>query len=342
MNKQLDLSKYGFDFWNKEPKKPDLQETKKKISYPQDWKVYNLAKTQEKLMFLKILNDVVDSVDFKENWKFNGRPPMCIADMIKCCCIKVYYKSASRQITSDLKMIESFGYLSQTPHFNSINNYMASSSITKYLKTLIQLTAEPLVPVEKYFAIDSTGFSTFNRKNWIDVRLERRLHKDYKKLHILTGVKSNIVSYAKVTGGTRHDSPFLEPLLKKSIYFNMEEVYGDSAYLSKKNCNLVASINAKPFFMPKRNTLVRLKGNYNWDRMIKLWFDNESLFRRRYHLRSNAESTIWMIKENFLSYVRSRSEIGQENEMLCKVICHNINVLVSSIFEFGIKLNFRN
>jgi len=341
LNEQLDLSEYGFDFWHKEPEQPSLvQEIKKKPTYSQNWTSYNLSKTQEKLMFLKILNDVNETVNFKENWKFNGRPPMCISNMIKCCCIKVYCKSASRQITSDLKMIESFGYITQTPHFNSINNYMASPLITKYLEALIQLTAEPLIPVEKYFAIDSTGFSTFNRKRWIDVRLEKRLHKDYKKLHIISGVRSNIIISSKVTNGKVHDSPYLELLLKKSTYFNIRELYGDSAYLSHKNCDLIASIKAIPFLFPKKNTSTKLKGNHNWNSMIKLWFDNEKLFRRHYHRRSNVETTFGMIKAHYLPYVRSRGDIGQINEALCKVICHNIAVLVSSIFEFGIKLPF--
>jgi hypothetical protein len=39
-------------------------------------------------------------------------------------------------------------------------------------------------------------------------------------------------------------------------------------------------------------------------------------------------------------YVRSRTESAQMNEVLCKVLCHNICVKVHSIYELGIVPEF--
>lgn len=337
-----DLRYFGFDFWQKTtPKKEPVKERRKKI-YFQNWSQYNQAKTQEKLMFLKILNDVVESLDIPYPYKGNGRYPHPIQDMIKCCCIKVYCQFSSRKIISDLRLVQSLGYLFKTPHFNSINNYMSSEKITPYLNQLIQLTSEPLSKVETNFAPDATGFSTFNKKNWIDFRLDKIYKKEFRKLHILTGVKSNIVTFAKVTKGTCHDSPIFETLLKNTIYFkNIHTISADSGYLSRKNCDLIASVGARPFIMPKKNIKRPIaKGSKAWYEMIRFWKDNEEEFRHYYNRRSNVESTFSMIKANYLPYVRCKSFTGAQNEALCKVICHNIAVLVSSIFEFGIKLNF--
>ena len=49
-----------------------------------------------------------------------------------------------------------------------------------------------------------------------------------------------------------------------------------------------------------------------------------------------------MIKAKFGASVRSKTRTAQINEVLCKVICHNLCVLVQSIYELGIEPTFWN
>ena len=56
-----------------------------------------------------------------------------------------------------------------------------------------------------------------------------------------------------------------------------------------------------------------------------------------YHKRSNIETAFSMIKGKFGSALRSTSDKGQINEALCKVLAHNICVLVQAIHELGIE-----
>lgn len=63
-------------------------------------------------------------------------------------------------------------------------------------------------------------------------------------------------------------------------------------------------------------------------------------FLRHYHRRSNVETTFHMIKSKFSSRIRSKTPIAQTNEVLCKVLCHNLCVLVQSVYELGIEATF--
>jgi len=63
-------------------------------------------------------------------------------------------------------------------------------------------------------------------------------------------------------------------------------------------------------------------------------------FLDHYHKRSNGESTVHMIKSKFGDRVRSKTWIAQVNEMLCKVICHNICVVIQEMYELGINPDF--
>jgi hypothetical protein len=47
-----------------------------------------------------------------------------------------------------------------------------------------------------------------------------------------------------------------------------------------------------------------------------------------------------MIKTKFGSSVRAKSPTAQVNEVLCKVLCHNICVLIQSIYELGLEPTF--
>lgn len=59
-----------------------------------------------------------------------------------------------------------------------------------------------------------------------------------------------------------------------------------------------------------------------------------------YHRRSNVESTMWMIKSKFGGSVRSRLPTAQANEVLAKVLCHNLTCIVHAIAELGTEADF--
>lgn len=47
-----------------------------------------------------------------------------------------------------------------------------------------------------------------------------------------------------------------------------------------------------------------------------------------------------MIKSKFGSRIRSKTEVAQLNEVLCKVFCHNLCCLVQSAYQLGIEATF--
>jgi len=63
-------------------------------------------------------------------------------------------------------------------------------------------------------------------------------------------------------------------------------------------------------------------------------------FLNHYHRRSSVETTFHMIKAKFGSRIRSKTAVAQVNEVLCKVLAHNLCVLVQSIYELGIEATF--
>jgi transposase len=63
-------------------------------------------------------------------------------------------------------------------------------------------------------------------------------------------------------------------------------------------------------------------------------------FLEHYHKRSNIETTFHMIKSKFGQRLRSKTLTAQINEALCKVLCHNLCVVIQSVRELGIETTF--
>jgi hypothetical protein len=47
-----------------------------------------------------------------------------------------------------------------------------------------------------------------------------------------------------------------------------------------------------------------------------------------------------MIKRKFGERLRSKHATAQVNEVLCKILCHNLCCVVQSIYELGIDVDF--
>ncbi len=63
-------------------------------------------------------------------------------------------------------------------------------------------------------------------------------------------------------------------------------------------------------------------------------------FLAHYHQRSNVESTFSAIKRKFGGAVRSKVFAAQVNEVLCKLLCHNLTCLAHAMCELGISAEF--
>jgi transposase len=227
-------------------------------------------------------------------------------------------------------------------------NALENSDLTVILKAMIEESATPLVALETDFAADSSGFSTNTYARWFDAKYGREMSKNvWLKAHVMIGTRTNVVTSVEVTDSNVNDCPVLPDLLNTSAKrFTMERVSADKGYLSDSNVQAIASYGAQAFIPPKVNTAFRRpvdasrKKSVVWDKMLHYYLFRRDDFLRHYHRRSNVETVFHMIKSKFGSHIRSKSSVAQTNEVLCKVLCHNLCVLVQSAYELGIEATF--
>ena len=309
-------------------------------TYPQKWPEYHAAQRTEKANFLKLLHGLC--LGIAEPPQQMGRPRLSYADMVFSCAFKVYAGLSGRRFGSDLEGAWNSGYISKAPHFNSIYNYFDKPELTPLLRELITVTSLPLKSVESDFAVDSTGISNNRFVRWFNVKHGKELdYSDWIKLHLMCGVQTNIVTSVEISGRHDHDTNFFKPLVTSTSHnFDMREISADKAYSSRENLHTAMEHGATPFIPFKSNATGEAGGDNLWKIMYHYYSLHRSDFLAHYHKRSNVESTVSMIKGKFGDAIKGKSETAQVNEVLFKVLCHNICVVHQSVFELGIDIQW--
>ena len=312
----------------------------KRISKPQMWKEYRMAQNNEVRMFDELLKDLVNGIEEPEQDK--GRPRLSLNESLFCAIQKVYSQLSSRRAFSLYKNAEGKEQIDYAPNYNAINKLLNRADLTPILHELITLSALPLKAVETDFAVDSSGYRTDSFTQYCEEKYKIGRHHAWIKAHIITGVKTNVITAAEITDEHGGDSPQFIPLVNTTHEggFNMQEVSADKAYPSRDNYAALEKIGAKGYIPFKSNSTGKQKGSPAWRKAYLFFQLNQDEFWTHYHKRSNVESTNSMVKAKFGDKVRSKNPIAQENELLCKFIAHNIVVLIHESFELGIKIDF--
>ena len=306
-------------------------------TYPQDWPNYNAAQQNEKRHFQELLADLCRCVphdELKSNGR--GRPAFPLRDAVFSVVYKVYSTFSGRRFTSDLCDAQERGFITRVPHYNTAFKYIEKPELFPILLSMIRQSSEPLRAVESNFAVDSTGFAFSRFVRWYDIKYNRfTSEQQWIKAHLMCGVKTNVVTAVDIGERDAGDALFLPALVESTARrFDVREVSADKAYSSFEAHSAINRVEATPYIAFKKNATGGAGGLF--EKMFHYFQFNREDFLAHYHQRSNVESTVMMVKTKFGDAVRSKSEVAARNEVLCKILGHNICCVISAMYELNI------
>lgn len=316
---------------------PEYEYPEPKPTYSQKWSDYRKARTNEKPYFLKLLKELCNGLS---NEHRVGRPRLPLSDITFAAVLKVYLGVAADLAMPEINSASDEGYISKGMSYNSIPVFFGRPETRSLLEDLIATSARPLLPLERYACIDSTGFGISRYDRWNDGKEGKtRAGKKWVKVQVISGVKTNVVVAATTTDANANDSPYLADMIERlSDDFKIEEFMADSQYSSVRNLEAIKARGAFPL-IPFKVSATGASGGL-WQRMYHYYQYHNDEFSSRYHKRSNAETAFHMIKAKFGSDVSAKTEPATHNEVLAKILCHNICCVIQSIFEFKIVPEF--
>ena len=249
------------------------------------------------------------------------------------------------------------------PQFNSVNGFLRSEWLTPLLLELVTMSALPLRGLETHFAVDGTGLGTRIYERWLDHKIPSSTvgddeagadsegetdfeeasgneRKGWVKLHLVSGVSTNMIARAAISPGNAHDNLFFRGLMHETVrHFNVQTVSADRAYASGPNHTLGDELGFEVLIPFKSNTRPPVNDGSAWSRDLKYFLDQQEEFWLAYHQRSNVESTISAMKRTIPEHLRTKEFYGQVNESLCKVVAHNFRTVAREVRMRGIELD---
>lgn len=311
----------------------------KRTTYPQNWSAYNTAQSVEKDYVQELLADLCQGIPEPERTG-RGRKPHTVKDSLFSMVFKVYSTFSSRRFSSDLREAHERGHLSKPIPGMKTVQFFENPDFAPILKQLVVQSALPLRAVETAFAIDSSGFGSNKFVRWIDEKYGTpRQETVWVKCHLACGVKTNVVTAVRVLDKDSADYTQFTPLVKETAEgFTIGEVSADKAYSGVENFETVAGCGGTAFIAFKSNATGAAGGTFQ--KMFGYFQYKRDEFLQYYHRRSNVESVFSMVKRKFGDSVRSRTDVAMVNEVYCKLIAHNLCVLVQEVHELGIAPEF--
>lgn len=109
----------------------------------------------------------------------------------------------------------------------------------------------------------------------------------------------------------------------------LEVVYGDKGYISRRNVQFIHELGAYPAIEPKSGLRGRSRGHRAYKQLVREYQENPEEWKEKYQYgrRSRVETVFSMLKVRFGGGLRSRRPKEQKRELLFKVILHNIGRL---------------
>lgn len=340
--KNMESIKENQEGYKRLTEKKDIQLKLPIHNYPtQDWHKYNLAKTNEKRLFVELLSDLCKIIKEPE-YQF-GRPSIPLKDLFFCAGLKLYTGYSGRKIMSDLRHAQGAGYISMVPHYNTLTEFLGCKATYDLLSKMLTISALPLRKLEDQFSLDSSGFGSYQYERWQRVRWgSKKGWRNYLKGHILIGTRTNIICNCEITPGNFSDARQVPSLIiKAGANFDIKEISGDKGYASKLIFRIVQSIGALPYIPFKHTTKEPTENSPEiWNQMFLMFRDRQEEFKKHYHRRSNVETTFAMVKTRLGEFLKCKEFDAQRSELMMKFICHNICCLIQEMYENGIEINF--
>ncbi len=307
----------------------------------QNWPIYNRAQTTEIRQFDLLLKSILENV--VENPYGFGRPALSIRDLLFCTVKKVYFRMSCRRSKGLFDNAADKDLISHSPNWAATSRLLNKRRTTVILRRLIVLSALPLKDIEEHFSIDSSGFRTTNFTEYFNYKHRVSRKHDWIKLHICSGAKTNIITDVRITDHRGADIRQFKPLVRATARnFDIKELSADKAYSSRECYEVVDKVGGQALIPFKSNATGRSAGSKLWHKMFYYFKFHQPEFLARYHKRSNVEATFSMMKMKFGDSLKSRNRTAQINELLCKILAHNLCVLLAESTTSVLNQEFGN
>lgn len=297
-----------------------------------DWAKYDKAQINEINNMLLLMRDMVDEacrrVKLEEipEKKERGRPPKPSRDVAKAVLMQQYFGVSNRITEGLVNLFREKMEIRSRFSYKAIERAYEISEVTLILQEVFKIVQEPISDKEHNFSIDGSGLPTSTKQNWEQDKKKSET-KGYEKMVAMVGTTYKMISSVTFTENPEaNESPYLESLVLDTAekYVKVSLVTGDAGYISRDNCDIIASLGAIPRIYPKRGITLRQKGSRAWTDMLLSFITDPQKWLEEYHSRSISETANSTYKRDFPVPLRRRINVRRKQEAFARVCDYNL------------------
>lgn len=297
---------------------------------PVDWIKYTAAQINEINNVLVLIRRVVEQAHQTVPEMYEtGRPSKSACDKAKVVLMQQFFQCSNRVAEGFVKLFKEKLNIRENVTYKDIERAYENPEVVLIIHVAHQLSNEPVADKEKDFSIDGTGLPQSSKQNYASDKEEKKEMKGYEKLIAIIGSKYKLIGTCAIADGKDSESPYPQPLLDElmEIYEELNLMSGDAAYLSRDNCDAIASYGGTPRIYPKSNTVIRQRGSRAWTQMLLAFIVDPQQWLEEYHMRSISESCNSVIKRRFPRNLLKRDTTRKKCEAFSRTCVYNLRQL---------------
>jgi transposase len=222
--------------------------------------------------------------------------------------------------------------LKNVPHYSTLcyaqERLLEDGKFQRLLAAVWEFARQQrLIDTRPEVAIDATGLESRHvSAHYVDRKGYRRFkRKKWPKLTAVAHTATHLIAGVVVSQGPSQDSPqFPDAIKQAATHLHPDRVLGDKGYDGEHNhrlCREELGIRSTIIPINKRN-----RGR-KWPKSKYRRQMRRRFFKRKYGQRWQVESVFSRHKRRLGSALTARSEATQRNEMLFRVLTHNLMIL---------------
>lgn len=284
-----------------------------------------------------------------------GRPPVPLPD--RCWQVLMQVES-ERGCRRGARRFKSRDYLTGgkvRSDVNALSRFLNKKETTLLLQELLLLSSMPAASVETGIGVDGTGMDAC-RSSYYESESSKRGQKLRKpRIHVTmaSGHQTNLITAAGISfpredarseskaapGETTYFVPLIEQTMRAK-FRALAKITGDAAYGNQYNYQVGDRHGVTCFLEPKKNIKNVGRRDSAYSRGALMALGQPARFRAERGPHQNVEATNHSLKQVIGSEVRSKSQRAIKNEILCKLILHNLRLLVHRFVVEGQEVDF--
>ena len=150
---------------------------------------------------------------------------------------------------------------------------------------------------------------------------------NFQYLVLTAGVHTNVISALSSTDDHSTGELSHFPAVVETTASNCPAVgtpLGDRLYAARNICSVVEKYGVTPYFLPKSNSKFRSHGVQSWAAMMHSFVLDTQQWLSAYHMRSNAEAVMSMLKRRLPARIRKKLPGRKATEEFLKANVHNV------------------